>query len=74
MSEAQSPDFLAGAAAAGGHSSVDAASELELLPSAEAESVNAASLRASLSSSPAALPIPRTRLPACSIELQVVAG
>nr|CAB3478849.1 unnamed protein product [Digitaria exilis] len=57
-SEAQQPGFLGGAGA-GGHSSVDAASELELLPSAE-ESVNAASLLASLPSpSPAALlPIP----------------
>jgi hypothetical protein len=53
--ETQLPGFLA--AAPGGHSSVEAASELELLPSAE--SVNAASLRASpLSLSSPALPIP----------------
>lgn len=72
VSEAQPPGFLAsgtGTGAAGSHSSVDAASELELLPSVEAESVNAASLRASLSSSPA-LPIlrcasPLYRAPSC---------
>lgn len=72
VSEAQPPGFLAagtGTGAAGSHSSVDAASELELLPSMEAESVNAASLRASLSSSPA-LPIlrcasPLYRAPSC---------
>lgn len=56
VSEAQlMPGFL-GAGDTGGHSSVDAASELELLPSPD--SVNAASLRASLSSSSPALPIP----------------